>query len=506
MPKKQYYISTKCNKVYDITDRKNYCTNFCYKASLHIKNQIDNSPLWLRNPEHVPEYQLLEPTESNDELLPEVDDRDSSSDDESNTLDVCRPSTSGLIYIFQNSDISNSESESKKEEMPENNFEWTPSNLVPNKFIFNDIACYKKSSKLVKSTMQTIAENSEQLEDEEDVTVTKVINKNTKKIYIKKHDHANIIKVLPVIDENEEKADIKCDKIENVKKNLESSRTISKKARKKGRAQKIEIESLIHKAFKEWLTLDSYIFIHGESKVKEILSEKKLSDYFEELKITELQRDQQIKYMNICKRLQLQEMADEKFDNALIDNIKLKPIPDYRKLKEENKDLNFKVKSFYSGILHEREDTNFPTNKQTEGNEGESTAVLPLVDVNSQNAMRRKIFLTSVNKSMQQLLQSLRVIQFSSVLSDLQTLVKTFHLKADNIVFKPIVWNYISIILLNLLSLRDRNIKNILEEKQSKCYIELQVNALPSKEKCIDDIMTTIHNIDVFVENYISKK
>lgn len=48
---------------------------------------------------------------------------------------------------------------------------------------------------------------------------------------------------------------------------------------------------------------------------------------------------------------------------------------------------------------------------------------------------------------MQSLLQNLRISQ-SSVLTDLQALVRTFKLKADNIVFKPAVWNYIAIILI----------------------------------------------------------
>lgn len=59
MPKKQYHISTKTNKVYDITDRKNYCSNICYKASVHIKAQIETSPLWLRKPEETPKFNLL---------------------------------------------------------------------------------------------------------------------------------------------------------------------------------------------------------------------------------------------------------------------------------------------------------------------------------------------------------------------------------------------------------------------------------------------------------------
>lgn len=251
--------------------------------------------------------------------------------------------------------------------------------------------------------MQTITEYSEQVEEEEVCPEKPIsLNKTNLKTSSKKLEHSNSLNLLPVIDENEEKYEGKTELDENIKKNVEPLKVSSKKSKKKGiKSQKMDIELLLNKVLKEWLTVESLIFIHGESKVKEVLNERKLSDYFEELNITELQRDQQMKYLNICKRLQLQEMADEKFDNALIGNTKLKPLPDYKKLKEENKQLDLKVKCFYGGVLHEKEDTNFPTkkNKNEKSEEQESPAILPLVDVNSQNAMRKKIFLTSINKS-----------------------------------------------------------------------------------------------------------
>ncbi|XP_018572892.1 RNA polymerase II subunit B1 CTD phosphatase Rpap2 [Anoplophora glabripennis] len=482
MPKKRYYISTKSNKVYDITDRKNYCSNFCYKASLHIKNQIDNSPLWLRKFEDIPEYQLMESTEGG---LP------GECIDQGIVKALVEPAFASISMFTEVSLRDIVDKEKGKEKLSRG-------------------TSYRKSSKLLKSTMQTIAENSEQVEEEETIAEKPLsLNKNNSKCNIKKFEHSNSLSTLPVIDENEEKFE-KTELDENIRKNVEPVKSFSKKSKKKGtKSQKMDIEFLINKALKEWLTLESFIFIHGETKVKEILNEKKLSDYFEELNITELQRDQQLKYMNICKRLQLQEMADEKFDNVVVGNTKIKPVPDYKKLKDENKDLDLKVKCFYSGVLHEREDTNFPTaiNKKSDvGDEGGPPAVLPLVDVNSQNAMRRKIFLTSINKSMHQLLQALNVANFSAILSDLQTLVRTFNLKADNIVFKPTIWNFITIALLNILSIRDKNIKNMLEEKQNQRYIELQLNSLPSKAKFICEISAMIQNIDLFVETYISSK
>nr|XP_046264317.1 putative RNA polymerase II subunit B1 CTD phosphatase rpap2 [Scatophagus argus]XP_046264318.1 putative RNA polymerase II subunit B1 CTD phosphatase rpap2 [Scatophagus argus] len=55
----KYKISTKTNKVYDITERKCFCSNFCYKASKEFELQISNTPLWLRQHESPPEMKLM---------------------------------------------------------------------------------------------------------------------------------------------------------------------------------------------------------------------------------------------------------------------------------------------------------------------------------------------------------------------------------------------------------------------------------------------------------------
>lgn len=59
VPKKQYHISTATNKVYDITERKNFCSSSCFKSSNYLKIQLLTSPLWLRDVEDIPEFKML---------------------------------------------------------------------------------------------------------------------------------------------------------------------------------------------------------------------------------------------------------------------------------------------------------------------------------------------------------------------------------------------------------------------------------------------------------------
>lgn len=60
VPAKQYHISTKHNKVYDITERKNFCSSQCFKCSQYLREQLLTTPLWVRkDTDKLPEFKLL---------------------------------------------------------------------------------------------------------------------------------------------------------------------------------------------------------------------------------------------------------------------------------------------------------------------------------------------------------------------------------------------------------------------------------------------------------------
>ncbi|XP_016976830.2 putative RNA polymerase II subunit B1 CTD phosphatase RPAP2 homolog [Drosophila rhopaloa] len=59
IPKQKYTICASKNKVYDLTERKKFCSGYCFKASEYIKAQVPTSPLWLRDRETRPSFHLL---------------------------------------------------------------------------------------------------------------------------------------------------------------------------------------------------------------------------------------------------------------------------------------------------------------------------------------------------------------------------------------------------------------------------------------------------------------
>jgi len=48
VPDQKYHISLKNKTVYDISERKNFCSNKCYSASEHLQTQIPSESVWLR--------------------------------------------------------------------------------------------------------------------------------------------------------------------------------------------------------------------------------------------------------------------------------------------------------------------------------------------------------------------------------------------------------------------------------------------------------------------------
>lgn len=47
--KQKYKIDSKNNKVYEIEERKQFCSNLCFKSSNYLKEQISEEPIYLRS-------------------------------------------------------------------------------------------------------------------------------------------------------------------------------------------------------------------------------------------------------------------------------------------------------------------------------------------------------------------------------------------------------------------------------------------------------------------------
>ena len=58
-PPAQYHISLAQKKVFDLTERRKFCSNFCFQASNYYRQQLETAPLWLREERTAVQVQLL---------------------------------------------------------------------------------------------------------------------------------------------------------------------------------------------------------------------------------------------------------------------------------------------------------------------------------------------------------------------------------------------------------------------------------------------------------------
>ncbi|KAB0797600.1 hypothetical protein PPYR_08593 [Photinus pyralis] len=385
MTAKRFSIDSKNNKVYDITNRKKHCSNFCYKASLHIEKQIDDSPLWLRSFEVLPTYTLLPVT---DKGLP-GDDVNS----DTNILDKEEVQFDSS-YSFAEASLHEMTNADEKAKQEDNKKAHTPTKEPP-------------------PHSQTSSDYARHVLKQPQPKTTKRNRSATLKKYIL-----------------------------------------------------------------EWLSLDTYVFLFGRELVRE--RALKLN-----LPIPSSEVLTQRKLNQLCRKLELVDCRDK---DKMTFHQELKPVPTYSQLKKDSKDISVKVRSFYSGETYD----------VSKSEDGDS-----LTMGESPNLVRQEIFLTNINTAIKTLVEHLGV-ESAVTLTKIELLVRTFSLHAYSVVFQPVEWSLIALILIKMLSIRDAQIKELFQSKEFSGFLQATVLSLRRVEIMINDLLKSIEDIDMFLINYLN--
>ncbi|KAJ8734347.1 hypothetical protein PYW07_014898 [Mythimna separata] len=510
IPKQKYRISLKTNKVYDITARKNFCSNSCYNSAMFVKKQMLTSPLWFREYEKIPTFQLLK-QDSVGTMGEEVDV----------TL-IARVKISEkkpFTSINDFAEASLNEMAPSSQEENENNNEQTSNGNTQSDFdkameaINDTLASIDLKRNTLNSNKPDVTEDPEpdikdsnpdvhnEKTEQSDSSNTPAPSTTETELPAKK-----ILKPAPnplnivgdIIEKPEKKIDpILMTPVSNVA-DKESKENKSKKKlplKKQPLVTALTIE--VEKCLAEWFTLDTILFLFGEEKVREMVADKGehireyLNNFAKGIFYSSNVYDQ---YQALCKKLNMLELEDRKFDTQTLKR-ETKPLPDYRMLQEESKKMELKVKAFFSGVTEVPEPVTAEPIQSPEIVEDENPTNLPLVDKNSQNALRRRIVCQHLNKVLPDILLSLGLLTLS-ISSDIRLLVNTFKLKANNIMFKPIQWMLIAIIFIKLLSLRDKRLEYLLQ--QPKAYQHMQLLLLSYKQDggYLDRLISWLTDVD----------
>lgn len=487
----RYHISTKKNKVYDITRRKNFCSSHCYGASNYLLEQMLTSPLWLRDKEEIPEFQILLTKDKfiknvvgdeiyvKDKMIMNPENTDKYIKNDKNCRKNMLPNKCSELnacneYIKESSQI---------------NENIQTINIIKNSNVF------KEFSKNLDETSEDIKNVSINSKDNSiknfinDDTVKEIYNSKDNKINTIIQDTENINNDVIFSNENkdyniksEEKNEVFETSATEYNINIITQDSINSNNDKDLMyvcKQKIKQKKFKQNSVKEEQSDKFYnLTIHIEHNVKEWITKDTIAlltgieDIKNQLLENIIQHD---RYLHLCKKLNKLQMEDEKDDCIDLTANILKPLPHLSILQEEGKRMELKVRAFYKGSMIIENHKN-----STEVIEQDDfIPVLPLTDAHTPKKLRRRIFLDKLNKILPDLFNALTKNKLSQYVynSEKSTLIKvlinTFSLSASNVIFKTAEWTLVGLIIIKMLSMIDPELKCLLSTKQALMYISM---------------------------------
>ncbi|XP_066991582.2 putative RNA polymerase II subunit B1 CTD phosphatase RPAP2 isoform X2 [Anabrus simplex] len=532
----------------------NFCSNQCYKAGKYIKDQLLTSPLWLRDKEEIPVFRVLPVGSTGTGAGEEVDIGQNNNSLKEEVAQLEDDGFTSVAHFALNSlsklskkidklekkepikhsdenkiDHSNKEKKSVRFEDEVKHFDsiktdsikpeltcMVGKNSTSSKDISsNDIRVSEhKSTSLETHKVMTKATTALESRDgkegehtEEKITYkignmcedAKKVLGDTSNVSVGDRSENDSSQMTNKTNLHEIEKDVTKSVPHKTEKKLQTREKGISKRSSKSREKKKQPDippvtnSIIHieKCLHEWFTLDSMCFLFGEEKVKEMVVDKGecISEYYKAVGSTTRDAAMREKYEAICRRLNLIELEDNKFD---ADARQLKPLPDYRAITEESKKMEIKVKAFYQG----KTDFETPKENQPQVEEEEPpSAVLPLVDLHAQNALRRRIVLDRLNRILPDLLRTFG-LSSRDITTDLRALFCTFTLAAHNITFKPAEWSLLGLVIIKMLTIRDMRLKMMLDTDQASKYQTMMLMAFNQDGGYLERLMVWLTDID----------
>ncbi|XP_051868824.1 putative RNA polymerase II subunit B1 CTD phosphatase rpap2 [Pristis pectinata] len=498
VPKQQYKISTKTNRVYDITERKHFCSNFCYKASKYLEAQIPKDPLWLREQERAPACQLLKEQRgsageevrfqtSNIQVLdvdnpPFMDDRhvssSSSSESDSSGSDQEFVSTilmgekynlksaghkqfkkkqqvmstkSGKTVPVPKSTEIDHEVENVAQQLKEyhvNNAETSSSRLSQN--AGSNPLTFALKEETPQAADQDVPQttSSTGLKDDE-----KLVTSNVTTQGLSKKGAASLKKLIATSKQ--------C--------NLDGSGR-SGSGRSTSGVER-NVLKLLRQTLSEWNTEETSRFLYGSNlkcKRTQCSLPRQSSHATEEEQLDEDDLDslEVIEIIDPNENVSKSVHVDRSEANV-------RPLPNFEQLKQESELLHLKVKEFYKGryVLPDNTENNCEENYQSATSESrEKNPVLPLVDSEAQHQIRKRIVLDALKKVLPKLLVPFQ-LSMSDIFSELNSLVKTFRLTNKNIIHRTPEWTLIAVVLLSVLAVKISQLQESLQRLTSELFV-----------------------------------
>ncbi|XP_056328964.1 putative RNA polymerase II subunit B1 CTD phosphatase rpap2 [Danio aesculapii] len=489
VPTQQYKISTKTNRVYDITERKCFCSNFCYKASKSFELQISKIPLWLRKEESPPEIKLMKQGDggSSGEEIKLIDKPITEADIDNPIVDILESNkdfmqseNSDAEQDFVSSVVSNQHKQvhwgklPKRDEVSEDAAEY--SHPEPEQRLNGDNKDENESSQAPQPQSKT--SDSPALEkntSENEIKGTLELLNQTKSTQQEAENTSfsppeNKISV-PVA------GGLNITQVGMSKRSAAGLKSLLKEHHKAKTAPTAISQCLLERlgqAFMEWRTEETMRFLYGPDYASGMQPSTAGALEEEEEDLDEDDLDEA-------------EVGVRPSDGG--SSRPSAPVPDVEKLRKETEMLELRVKEFYKGVCVLPEEVETAAAKDSEHTQDSGKdPPLPLVDSHAQHQIQKRIVVEKLSHSLRDIVGPLR-LTMSDVINDVNNLVRTFRFTNTNIIHKSPEWTLIAVVLLSVLTEVSPLLRESLASVSSLEYISCFMNELKLEEKDLHNLV-----------------
>ncbi|XP_027877536.1 putative RNA polymerase II subunit B1 CTD phosphatase rpap2 [Xiphophorus couchianus] len=451
IPNQRFKISTKTNRVYDITERKCFCSNFCYKASKHYELQISKTPLWLRQHESPPEVRLLKKGDggsSGEEVL--LSERCLKEEDIEDPLAAPPQDPPGSERSAAGSDLSQSSDSEQEQDFV--------SSVVPHRrkvqVSWADLP--KHTDGDGKQSEQRHIDDPEEAGragGDDASPENRPVEEATAKLNecsVSERVHPNSDLLEAGSKQAPNLAALSITQVGMSQRGAAGLRDLLNTHTGEANPDTVRLNLLacLKRTLKEWCTDDTLSFLYGAdhslgspfSNVKETQKEELDEDDLEDDDVTEPGAEEQDRGQSAAA-------------------------PDYKTLWKETDRLQLRVTEFYRGTWILPEEGITPS-KETESKD----PVLPLIDSQAQNLIQKRITVEKLSSCLRNIVGPVG-LTMSDLSTDLNNLVRTFRFSNTNIIHKTPEWTLIAVVLLHLLSFVSPVVRDALEVSASVQYL-----------------------------------
>lgn len=545
IPTQKYHIS-KANKVHDIADRKRYCSGQCYKASKFLEAQISPTPIWLRK-QQADQTENIKLWSSSTNITDDFDlkfnknlaSAVSTKPQAHNEIGSEVISKSQLYTNEIEQELNKIESEWKAKFKLDNDENKTKHTKPDPHNIFKRPTVSEKNRENIEAYSDRVNNNNDNNNNQ---TVTNLdVNKKfleSTQIHKKPKEFYHLAQIFKIAKADETPTDEKTLSISSetalnqlifIEYLIERIRLlISIRTREYLFDKRSNEKSKIHlerereenlKKYEDYITKKNVFFSDLMSENRATRSQPTTGrvQYANQDEDDNGEAEMQAKIDFLNRSLEAEKHLEEEKTESHEDSSEAKkPLPDFKKIREEAAMQQLKIKEFFmpssSGKKVQfkeevvvEEVTNADDGdkyKQSlilnvkETNE-EIIRVLPTVDSISQLDIRRKIFYDKLIKYMEQLL---RFSDFSYAIwpnqlkDHIKNLVHSFNLTNENVIFQTNEWPIIALFMLKLLSLKTES---------SQQQHEQQVRAgVESLAKTLEKLLTSDKLIATILDSF----